>query len=211
MPGTEAALDALLHENRRFEPPADLAAAANAQPGLYGEAEADRLSFWEKQAEQLEWTQRWNDVLNWDPPFSQWFIGGKLNASVNCLDRHVAAGRGDKVAFHWIGDGERESRDITYADLHKLVCQAANALIELGIKTGDRVAIYMPMIPETVAAMLACARIGAAHTVVFCGFSAEALKGRILDCDCRLVITTDGQYRRGAPAPVKTAVEEALK
>jgi acetyl-CoA synthetase len=207
----EVALDALLHENRRFEPPAELAAAANAQPALYAEAGSDRLAFWERHAEELEWAEKWQTVLDWDAPFAKWFVGGKLNASVNCLDRHVNAGRGEKVAFHWIGDGERESRDVTYSDLHKLVCQAANALTELGIRAGDRVAIYMPMIPETVAAMLACARIGAAHTVVFCGFSSEALKGRILDCDCSLVITTDGQFRRGAPTPVKPAVDEAVK
>jgi acetyl-CoA synthetase len=208
---SEAALDALLHEKRRFEPPAELAAVANAQPQLYEEADADPLAFWERQAEELDWAEKWHTVLEWDAPFSKWFLGGKLNASVNCLDRHVDAGRGEKVAFHWIGDGERESKDVTYADLQKLVCQTTNALVELGIKTGDRVAIYMPMIPETVAAMLACARLGAAHTVVFCGFSSEALKGRILDCDCRLVITTDGQYRRGAPVAVKSAVDEALK
>jgi acetyl-CoA synthetase len=207
----EVALDALLHEDRRFEPPAELAAAANAQPGIYAEASSDRLAFWERQAAELEWAEKWQTVLEWDAPFAKWFVGGKLNASVNCLDRHVNAGRGEKVAFHWIGDGERESRDVTYSDLHKLVCQAANALTELGIRAGDRVAIYMPMIPETVAAMLACARIGAAHTVVFCGFSSEALKGRILDCDCSLVITTDGQFRRGAPTPVKPAVDEAVK
>jgi acetyl-CoA synthetase len=207
----EVALDALLHENRRFEPPAELAAAANAQPALYAEAGSDRLAFWERHAEELERAEKWQTVLDWDAPFAKWFVGGKLNASVNCLDRHVNAGRGEKVAFHWIGDGERESRDVTYSDLHKLVCQAANALTELGIRAGDRVAIYMPMIPETVAAMLACARIGAAHTVVFCGFSSEALKGRILDCDCSLVITTDGQFRRGAPTPVKPAVDQAVK
>ena len=207
----DAALDALLHENRRFDPPADLARDANAQPGLYDEAARDRVAFWEKQAEWLRWDEKWQQVLEWNPPFAKWFLGGKLNASVNCVDRHVEAGFGDKVAFHWIGDGERDERTITYADLQKLVCQAANALTELGIKAGDRVAIYMPMIPETVAAMLACARLGAAHTVVFCGFSSEALKGRILDCDCRLVITTDGQFRRGAPTPVKPAVDEALK
>ena len=207
---TEPTLDALLHENRRFDPPADLARDANAQPGLYDEAARDRIAFWEKQAEWLRWDERWSTALEWDPPFAKWFVGGKLNASVNAVDRHIEAGFGDKVAFHWVGDGERETRTITYADLLALVSQTANALVELGIKAGDRVAIYMPMIPETVAAMLACARLGAAHTVVFCGFSSEALRGRILDCDCRLVITTDGQFRRGSPAPVKPAVDEAL-
>ncbi len=206
----EPALDALLHENRRFDPPAELAAAANAQPGIYAQADADRVAFWEQAAGALDWETPWQTPLQWDPPFAKWFVGGKLNAAVNALDRHVAAGRGDKVAFHWIADGDTERRSITYAELTKMVCQAANGLTSLGVQAGDRVAIYMPMIPETLAAMLACARLGAAHTVVFCGFSAESLKSRILDCDCKAVITVDGQMRRGAPAPVKPTVDEAL-
>jgi acetyl-CoA synthetase len=208
---SDAALDALLHENRRFDPPPELAASANAQPELYDDAASDRIGFWEKQAEWLKWSQKWTTALEWDEPFAKWFVGGTLNAAVNAVDRHVDAGFGDKVAYHWVGDGERETRTITYADLQKLVCQAANALGELGIRAGDRVAIYMPMIPETVVAMLACARLGAPHTVVFCGFSSESLKGRILDCDCKLVITTDGQFRRGVPTPVKAAVDDAVK
>src|SRR4051812_1911447 len=207
----DAALDALLHENRRFEPPAELAADANAKAELYDEADSDRIAFWEKQADWLTWAQRWHTALEWNAPFAKWFAGGRLNASVNCVDRHLAAGFGDKTAYHWIGDGESETRTITYADLHAMVCRAANALTELGIRAGDRIAIYMPMIPETIAAMLACARLGAPHTVVFCGFSSEALKGRILDCDCTVVITTDGQFRRGAPVAVKSAVDEAVK
>jgi acetyl-CoA synthetase len=206
----EPALDALLHESRRFEPPADLAAAANAQPGMYAEADEDRLAFWERAAGALTWDTPWHTVLEWDAPFAKWFVGGKLNAAVNCLDRHVAAGNGDKVAYHWIADGDTARRDVTYADLTKLVCQAANGLTELGVKAGDRIAIYMPMIPETIATMLACVRLGAAHTVVFCGFSAEALRSRIQDCDCTVVVTTDGQMRRGTPAPVKPAVDEAV-
>ncbi len=209
MTDQNVALDALLHETRRFDPPAGLAAAANAQPGIYAEA-TDRLAFWERAAQALSWDRRWDAVLEWDLPFAKWFVGGRLNAAVNCLDRHVAAGRGGKVAFHWIGDGDSERRDITYADLTELVCRTANALTELGVRAGDRVAIYMPMIPETVAAMLACVRLGAAHTVVFCGFSAEALKSRVLDCDCTVVITTDGQFRRGSAAPVKAIVDEAV-
>ncbi len=208
---TEPALDALLHESRRFDPPADLARDANAQPGLYEEAGRDHVAFWEKQAEWLKWDKPWTKALEWEPPYSKWFVGGRLNASVNAVDRHVAAGFGDKVAFHWVGEGERDTRTITYADLLALVSQTAHALTELGVQTGDRVAIYMPMLPETVAAMLACARLGAAHTVVFCGFSSESLRGRILDCDCKVVITTDGQFRRGSPTPVKPAVDEALK
>jgi len=139
----EPALDALLHENRRFEPPEELARNANAKPELYDEAAGDRVAFWEKQAEWLKWSEKWHTALEWEAPYAKWFIGGQLNASVNCLDRHVDAGFGDKVAYHWVGDGERDNRTITYADLHKLVCQAANALTELGIKAGDRVAIYM--------------------------------------------------------------------
>jgi acetyl-CoA synthetase len=150
-------------------------------------------------------------VLEWDLPFAKWFVGGKLNASVNCVDRHVAAGRGDKVAYHWVGEPEGETRTITYGQLHVMVCQAANALVEIGVKTGDRVAIYMPMIPETVVAMLACARLGAAHSVIFGGFSAEALAGRILDADARMVITADGGYRRGAAAALKVNVDDALR
>jgi acetyl-CoA synthetase len=206
----QPALDALLHESRRFPPSEAFAAAANAQPGLYAQADADRLAFWENAAGALTWETPWHTVLEWNVPFAKWFLGGTLNAAVNCLDRHVAAGNGDKVAYHWIADGDTARRDITYADLTTLVCRAANALTELGVRAGDRIAIYMPMIPETVATMLACVRLGAAHTVVFCGFSAEALRSRIQDCDCKVVVTTDGQMRRGAPAAVKPAVDEAV-
>jgi acetyl-CoA synthetase len=208
---TESELDALLHESRRFEPPADLAANANAKPGIYDEAAADRIAFWEKQAESLTWDTPWTDALEWTPPFAKWFLGGKLNASVNALDRHIDDGKGDKVAFHWVSDGDTERRDVTYADLKREVCKAANALTDLGVSAGDRVTIYMPMIPETVVTILACARIGAPHNVVFCGFSADSLSGRINDSDSHLVVTTDGQFRRGAPAPVKPAVDDALK
>src|SRR4051794_10211973 len=206
----EVALDALLTEKRRFDPPAELARDANAQPSLYDDAASDRVAFWERQAEWLRWDEKWTTALEWQAPFAKWFVGGRLNAAVNAVARHVDAGFGDKVAYHWVGDGERDPRTLTYADLLALVSQTANALTALGIRAGDRVAIYMPMIPETVAAMLACARLGAAHTVVFCGFSAEALRGRIQDCECKLVITTDGQFRRGSPAPVKPAVDEAV-
>jgi acetyl-CoA synthetase len=200
-----------MHENRRFEPPADLAADANVKAEVYAEADADRLAFWEKAAERLSWDTRWDRVLDWDnAPFAKWFVGGKINAAYNCVDRHVEAGNGDKVAYHWVGEPEGDTRDITYAELKDLVCQAANALTDLGVKSGDRVAIYMPMIPETVVAMLACARIGAPHTVVFGGFSSTALRDRIQDCDARVVITSDGGYRRGAPAALKPAVDEAV-
>ncbi|WP_445258584.1 acetate--CoA ligase [Nocardioides aurantiacus] len=199
-------------EERRFEPPAELVASANLTEQAYADAEADRLGFWEQQAERLDWDQRWDRVLDWDdPPFAKWFVGGRINAAYNCVDRHVEAGNGDKVAFHWVGEPEDDTRDLTYADLKDEVSKAANALVELGVETGDRVAIYMPMIPETVVAMLACARIGAPHTVVFGGFSSDALASRLADCDARVVITSDGGYRRGAPSSLKPAVDEAVQ
>ncbi|HSE09139.1 MAG TPA: acetate--CoA ligase [Nocardioidaceae bacterium] len=208
---SDETLSNLLREDRRFEPPADLAENANVTADAYEQASADRLAFWEEQAERLDWAQRWDTVLDWDnPPFAKWFVGGKLNAAYNCVDRHVEAGRGDKVAFHWVGEPKDDTRSITYAELQDEVSRAANALVELGVKTGDRVAIYMPMLPETVVAMLACARLGAPHTVVFGGFSADALAGRIQDCDARVVITADGGYRRGAPSALKPAVDEAI-
>jgi acetyl-CoA synthetase len=201
----------LSNEQRRFEPPADLAAHANLTAASYDEATADRLGFWESQADRLTWDTRWDQVLDWsDAPFAKWFVGGRLNAAYNCVDRHVEAGAGDKVAFHWVGEPEGDSRDITYAQLKDEVCQAANALTELGIEAGDRVAIYLPMIPEAVIAMLACARIGAPHTVVFGGFSADALASRVLDCGAKLIITADGGYRRGSASALKPAVDEAV-
>ena len=207
---SEKTLSALLHESRQFPPPAAFAAQANAKPGIYEEASADPLKFWASQADQLAWAKPYETILEWERPFAKWFVGGKLNVAYNCVDRHVEAGRGDKVAFYWEGE-PGDSRTITYAELKKDVCQAANALTELGVKAGDTVAIYMPMIPETVAAMLACARIGAPHTVVFGGFSADALRGRILDCDARVVITSDGGYRRGAPSALKPSVDTAVE
>jgi acetyl-CoA synthetase len=208
---SEATLSNLSTEQRRFEPPAELAADANLTAEAYERAAGDRLGFWAEQAERLDWGQRWDEVLDWsDPPFAKWFVGGTLNASVNCLDRHVSAGRGDRVAFHWVGEPEGDSRDITYADLLADVSRAANALSELGLEAGDRVAIYLPMIPEAAVAMLACARIGVVHTVVFGGFSAEALSTRINDCDARVVITADGGYRRGSASALKPAVDEAM-
>ncbi|MCW2787043.1 MAG: acs [Marmoricola sp.] len=205
------ALSNLSHESRRFDPPAELAASANLTAAAYAEAESDQLGFWAKQADRLTWETRWDEVLDWsNPPFAKWFVGGKLNAAYNCVDRHVEAGAGDKVAFHWVGEPEDDSRDITYAELKDEVCKAANAITELGIEKGDRVAIYLPMIPEAVIAMLACARIGAPHTVVFGGFSAEALSSRVLDCGAKLIITADGGYRRGAASALKPAVDEAV-
>ena len=176
---------------------------------IYRRAEADYEGFWEEQAKKLEWFAPWHKVLEWDAPFAKWFIGGKINASVNCVDRHVAAGRGDRIAYYFEGEpGDR--RTMTYAELLVEVCRCANALKELGVKRGDRVAIYMPMSLELPVAMLACARIGAPHTVVFGGFSAEALRDRILDADVHFVITSDGGYRRGRPFALKAQVDQAL-
>jgi len=207
---SEETLSNLLHENRRFEPPAELAANANVTAEAYERAAADREGFWAEQAGRLDWDTPFDRVLDWDnPPFAKWFVGGKINAAYNCVDRHVAAGRGDKVAFHWVGEPADDVRDLTYAQLKDEVCQAANALTELGVKTGDRIAIYMPMIPEAVVAMLACARLGAPHTVVFGGFSSDALTSRIDDCQATVVITADGGYRRGSPFALKAAVDEA--
>jgi acetyl-CoA synthetase len=206
---SEETLSNLMHENRRFEPPAELAANANVKSDAYDAAATDRLAFWARQAERITWAEPFTDVLDWsDKPFAKWYVGGKLNAAYNCVDRHVEAGRGDKVAFHFVGE-PGDTRTITYAALKDEVCQAANALTDLGVRAGDRVAIYLPMIPEAVVAMLACARIGAPHTVVFGGFSADALASRIEDCHAKVVITADGGYRRGAPSALKPAVDEA--
>jgi acetyl-CoA synthetase len=203
-------LEALSVESRRFAPPAELAAAANVKADAYEEAAKDRLAFWERQARRLDWAQEWSQPLDWQPPFAKWFVGGKLNVAVNCVDRHVAAGHGDRVAFHWVGEPAGDRRDLTYAQLQAEVCKAANALTELGVQAGDRVCIYLPMIPEAIVSMLACARIGASHSVVFGGFSAQALVDRITDADAKLVITADGGYRRGAPSALKPAVDEAV-
>ena len=202
-------LENLLTETRTFLPSDEFAAEANAQPFIYAQANKDRIAFWEEAAELLQWEKHWEKALDWQPPYAQWFVGGTLNASVNCLDRHVSEGRGDRVAFYFEGE-PGDSRTITYADLLTEVKKTANALIELGVKTGDRVAIYMPMIPEAAIAMLACARIGAPHSVVFGGFSAEALLSRIQDADASLVITADGGFRKGAAFALKPAVDEAL-
>jgi acetyl-CoA synthetase len=203
-------LDNLSSEDRSFAPTPEFAAQANAQPGLYAEAAQDRVKFWEKQAEALVWERKWDTTLEWNPPFAKWFVGGKINASVNALDRHVAEGHGGRIAFHFEGE-PGDTRTISYAQLLTEVSKAANALTEIGIVAGDRVAIYMPLIPEAAVAMLACARIGAIHSVVFGGFSAEALLSRIQDADAKLVITADGGFRKGAAFALKPAVDEALQ
>jgi acetyl-CoA synthetase len=203
-------IENLSQENRHFPPSAAFAAQANAKSDLYAQAEKDRLAFWEEQARELTWDKSWETVLEWNSPYAKWFIGGKINASVNALDRHVAAGRGDRTAFHFEGE-PGDTRTITYAQMLADVSKAAHALTQIGIKAGDRVAIYMPMIPEAAVAMLACARIGAVHSVVFGGFSADALLSRIQDADAKLVITADGGFRKGAAFALKPAVDEALK
>ena len=202
-------LDNLSSENRTFSPSQEFAAQANARVELYEEAAADDLAFWERQAQALLWDRKWDTTLEWNPPFAKWFVGGKINASVNALDRHVAEGHGGRTAFHFEGE-PGDTRTISYAQLLTEVSKAANALTELGIVAGDRVAIYMPLIPEAAVSMLACARIGAIHSVVFGGFSAEALLSRIQDADAKLVITADGGFRKGAAFALKPAVDEAL-
>jgi acetyl-CoA synthetase len=203
-------LSALSSETRRFDPPPELAEHANVTAEVYEHAAKDRLAFWEAQAARLQWDRGWDQVLDWQPPFAKWFVGGRLNVSVNCLDRHVDAGRGDRVAYHWVGEPEGDRVTITYAELLARVSQAAHALTELGVVEGDRVCIYLPMIPEAAVAMLACARIGATHSVVFGGFSAQALIDRITDADAKVVITADGGYRRGSASALKPAVDEAV-
>jgi acetyl-CoA synthetase len=201
----------LLSETRQFPPPDDLAANANVKAEAYERATGDRLAFWAEQAKRLHWNQEWSEVLDWsNPPFAKWFTGGQLNVAYNCVDRHVEAGRGSKIAIYWEGE-PGDSREISYADLQQLVNQAANALTGLGVTAGDRVAIYLPMIPEAVVAMLACARLGATHNVVFGGFSVEALSGRINDANAKVVITADGGYRRGKPSALKPTVDEAAE
>lgn len=205
-----ATLSNLLSEDRQFPPSPEFAAQANGTASLYDQAEADRLGFWAEQARTLDWDTDFTEVLDWsNAPFAQWFVGGKLNVAYNCVDRHVHAGYGDQVAIRFEGE-PGDQRNITYRELMAEVSQAANALTELGISAGDRVAIYLPMIPEAVVAMLACARIGAIHSVVFAGFSAEALRSRIEDADAKLVITADGQNRRGSAMDLKSAVDEAV-
>ncbi|MFD8960954.1 AMP-binding protein, partial [Streptomyces anulatus] len=200
----------LLREERKFAPPAELAANANVTAEAYEQAEADRLGFWAEQARRLTWATEPTETLDWsNPPFAKWFADGKLNVAYNCVDRHVEAGNGDRVAIHFEGE-PGDSRAITYAELKDEVSRAANALTELGVGKGDRVAVYLPMIPEAAIAMLACARIGAAHSVVFGGFSADAIAARIKDADAKVVITADGGYRRGKPSALKPAVDDAV-
>ena len=203
-------IDNLGHESRTFAPSPAFTAQANAKPELFTRAAADYEGFWADAANSLHWERKWDKTLQWDLPFAKWFIGGKLNAAYNCLDVHVLAGRGERIAYHFEGE-PGDTRAITYSQMLHDVKKASNALIELGVKAGDRVAIYMPMIPEAAVAMLACARIGAAHSVVFGGFSADSLLARIQDADATLVITADGGYRKGTAFALKPTVDEALE
>jgi acetyl-CoA synthetase len=201
---------ALLKEGRHFPPPEEFAAQANVRdPAVYERADQDPVGFWSEWANRLDWFEPWQTALTWEPPYARWFTGGKLNACYNCVDRHVQRGKGDRTALIWEGEpGEVVSW--SYADLQAKVCQIANALKQMGVKRGEIVCIYMPMVPEIVAAMLACARIGAPHSVVFGGFSADSLRDRIQDAQAVAVITADGGWRRGKPLPLKPVVDEAL-
>jgi len=203
-------IENLSSEDRSFAPTSEFAAQANAHADLYDVAEKDRLAFWDEQARVLAWEKPWAKTLEWEAPYAKWFVGGELNATVSALDRHIADGNGNRIAFHFEGE-PGDTRTITYAQLLADVSKAANALTAIGITSGDRVAIYMPLIPEAVVAMLACARIGAIHSVVFGGFSAEALLSRIQDADAKLVITADGGFRKGTAFALKPAVDEALQ
>ncbi|QZZ21234.1 acetate--CoA ligase [Leptothermofonsia sichuanensis E412] len=212
---SQSTIESILQENRLFHPSPAFVEKARIKSldeykQLYEKAKADPQRFWADLAEQeLHWFQKWDTVLDWQPPFAQWFVNGKINISYNCLDRHLTNGRRDKPALIWEGE-PGDSRCLTYAQLHQEVCQFANGLKQLGIKKGDRVGIYMPMIPEAAIAMLACARIGAPHSVVFGGFSAEALRDRLIDAEAKLVITADGGWRKDAIVPLKDQVDKAL-
>ncbi|MEA2555967.1 MAG: acetyl-CoA synthetase [Actinomycetota bacterium] len=207
----EPNIDALLSEHRVFEPPQSFRdTAVVSDPAIYDRANADYQAFWAEQAKALTWSKPWDTVMEWTPPWVKWFVGGKLNVSANCLDRHLEGGGGDKVAYHWEGE-PGDTRTITYRDLYEETCRFANALRSLGVGKGDRVAIYLGMVPELPVAMLACARIGAPHSVVFGGFSAEALKDRINDAQAKILITADGAWRRGTVVPLKANADEAVE
>jgi acetyl-CoA synthetase len=210
MPQVQPNIASLLSEERLFEPPPSFVEGAVVRDAsIYGRAEADFEAFWAEQAERLAWYRRWDSVMAWTPPWVTWFAGGQLNASYNCLDRHVEAGGGDKVAYHWEGE-PGEQRTLTYRELLDEVCRLANGLRSLGVGRGDRVAIYLGMVPELPVAMLACARIGAAHSVVFGGFSSDSLRDRINDAGAKALITQDGGFRRGAEVPLKANADAAL-
>ncbi|MGH7648296.1 MAG: AMP-binding protein, partial [Gemmatimonadaceae bacterium] len=203
-------IDVLLQETRKFAPPANFSRTANVSRDVYDRAARDPEAFWAEMARELEWSKPFTKVLEWNAPWVKWFEDGKLNASVNCLDRHLRGARRNKAALIWEGE-PGDSRTYTYWDLHREVCKFGNVLRRLGVKRGDRVAIYLPMIPEAAIAMLACARIGAPHSVVFGGFSAESLRDRINDAQAKVLITADGGYRRGQIVPLKRNADKALE
>jgi acetyl-CoA synthetase len=206
---SDQAIDTLFLEERRYEPPPDFAAEANAQPDIY---ERDWQEFWEAEGrERVSWFEPFDRLLEWEPPNAKWYLGGKLNVAYNCVDRHIEAGLGEKIAYFWEGEPEGERRSITFADLQREVVRFANALKSLGVRKGTPVAIYMGMVPELPIAMLACARLGAPHTVVFGGFSAEALAGRMNDMECELLITQDEGLRGGKQVPLKRNADDALE
>jgi acetyl-CoA synthetase len=206
--GRGAAIETMFLEERRYPPSPEFAAQANAQQDLY---ELDFEELWAKEAERVTWLEPWTTLLEWEPPYAKWYVGGKLNVCFNCVDRHVEAGDGGKVAYYWEGEPEDDRRELTFADLQREVVRFANALKELGVRKGTPVGIYMGMIPELPIAMLACARLGAPHTVVFGGFSAESLSGRLHDMECELLITQDEAWRRGTTVPLKQNADEALE
>jgi len=210
MPEAHAEFDDLLREDRTISPPPEFRAQAHVRDErVYAEAERDPEGFWAAFASELEWSRRWDKVLDWQPPHAKWFVGGQINVSVNCLDRHVRGPRRNKAALIWEGEpGDR--RTLTYFDLHRQVSKFANVLRSLGVKKGDRVALYLPLVPELAIAMLACARVGAIHSVVFGGFSADSLRDRINDSQCRLLVTADGGYRRGQIVGLKKVADEAV-
>ena len=203
-------IDALLTEERKFPPPPQFAANAVVNdPAIYEEAARDPEAYWAREAQRLDWIEPWTQVLDWKPPHAQWFIGGKLNVAANCVDRHAFGARRAKPALIWEGE-PGDQRTITYGELYSEVTRFANVLTSLGVTKGDRVAVYMPLIPETAIAMLACARIGAIHSVVFGGFSPDSLRDRIVDAQAKLLITADGGYRRGGVVALKANADKAL-
>ena len=203
------AIETILLEERRYEPPEDFASQANAQPDIY---DRDFEEFWETEArERVTWFEPFDKLLEWEPPYAKWYLGGKLNICFNCVDRHVEAGNGGKVAYYWEGEPEDERRELTFSDLQHEVVRFANGLKKLGVKKGTPVAIYMGMVPELPIAMLACTRLGAPHTVVFGGFSAESLAGRMTDMECEVLITQDEGWRNGGKVPLKENADDALE
>ncbi|HXF42677.1 MAG TPA: AMP-binding protein, partial [Pyrinomonadaceae bacterium] len=212
--GKAIEIESVLKENRSFPPSEAFVKQANLGPEEYRQmlekAEADTTGFWEDRARELDWFSGWEKALEWNPPFAKWFVGGKINASYNCLDRHLKSGKGDKTAIIWEGE-PGEVRKLSYREVYEEVCRLSNALKKIGVEKGDRIAMYMPLVPELAISMLAAARIGATHTVIFGGFSAEAIRDRVNDCGCKVIITADGGYRRGTEINLKKTVDEALE